>query len=190
MKHGNIYPPEQAGRALENFFTPGNLTALRDIALRATARQVEDQLDAYIREGSIAGRGGVAERIMVAVDHRPIAKTLIRRGWRMAAALKADLLVVHVEPDEGHRRAQTLEDERQLRSNLQLADELGATVIRLTGKVAEQLIVCARERHVSQLVIGHPTHGRLSEFLRGSVTSSILREIPGIDVHVVADRQS
>ena len=83
MRHGNVYPPEQARRALENFFTLGNLTALRDIALRATAREVEDQLDAYIRAGSIAGKGGVAERIMVAVDHRPVGKTLIRRGWRM-----------------------------------------------------------------------------------------------------------
>jgi two-component system sensor histidine kinase KdpD len=187
MIHGNIYPPEQAKRALENFFTIGNLTALRDLALRATAREVEDKLAASMRDDEIEGPTATGEKFVVAVDHRPIGKSLIREGGRMVAALKGELIVVHVEPTEGRRRAQSVEEERQLRANLQLADELGAKVVWLRGKVSEELVEYARANHISQLVIGHPTHGRWEEFLHGSVTSEILRKMPGIDVHVVAD---
>ena len=187
MKHGNIYPPEQARRALDNFFTPGNLTALRDLALRATAKEVEDDLSQYMQAGEVSGPPGASEHIMVAVDHRPIGRTLIRRGWRMAAAFKGELLVVYVEPDQGARQAQTVEDERQLRKNLQLADELGAQVVRLRGKVSDELIAYAKAHNVTHIVIGHPTHSRWEEFLQGSVSSDILRKMTGVDVHVIAE---
>jgi len=188
MKHGNIYPPAQAQRALDNFFTPGNLTALRELALRATAKEVEGKLDQFMREGQIAGPMAVTDRIMVAVDHRPGGKTLIRRGWRLAAALKAEIIVVTVEPESSLRQAQTVEDERHLRATLQLADDLGATVVRLRGKVADELVAYARAHNVTQVVIGHPTHGRWYEFLHGSVTRDLLRKLTGIDIHVYADR--
>ncbi len=187
MKHGNIYAPAQAQRALDNFFTPANLTALRDLALRATAKEVESRLSRYMQGDGGVAAVGAAERIMVAVDHRPIGKTLIRRGWRMAAALKGELTVVYVEPDSGARQTRSLEDERRLRATLQLADELGATVVRLRGKVADELIAFARSHGVMHMVIGHPSHSRWHEFLRGSVTSDILRKMPGIDIHVIGD---
>jgi two-component system sensor histidine kinase KdpD len=189
MRHGNIYPPEQAKRALENFFTGGNLTALRDLALRATARGVEERLSRYMhgRDDHDAIHAAVTDRVMVAVDHRPAAKTLIRRGWRIAAALKADFLVAHVEPNRGARATQTVEDERHLRANLQLADELGAQVVRLRGDVAEELAAYAQANSVTQIVIGQSRHGRWTEFLQGSVTHDILRKVHDVDVVVVAD---
>ncbi|HWE63311.1 MAG TPA: universal stress protein [Chloroflexota bacterium] len=189
MKHGNIYPPEQAKRALDNFFTAGNLTALRDMALRATAREVEEQLSRYMRDRVGAGDLSVAvhDRIMVAVDHRRIGKLLIRRGWRIASALKADLVVVHVDPERGPRAAQTVEDERQLRANLQLADELGAQVVHLRGRVADELVAYARAQEVTQVVIGQSARGRWQEMLQGSVTHDLLRKAQGIDVLVVAE---
>ncbi|HLJ69618.1 MAG TPA: universal stress protein [Chloroflexota bacterium] len=187
MIHGNIYPVEQSKRALENFFTVGNLTALRDLALRATAKEVEEKLAAAMRGYQVESPSGREETIMVAVDHQPTAKNLIRSGRRMASALKGGLVVVYVEPSEGHRQAQTNEQERQLRENLHLADRLDARVVRLRGKVSEELIAYARANNVSQIIIGHPSHSRLEEFLHGSVTSDILRELPGVDVHVVAD---
>jgi two-component system sensor histidine kinase KdpD len=186
MIHGNIYRPEQAGRALENFFTIGNLTALRDLALRATAREVEDMLTAYMRDET-KGTRPTGETVLVAVDQRPIGKSLIREGWRMAAALDGTLIVVHVDPSEGRRQARSLKEERQLRANLQVADELGAKVVRLRGKVADELIAFAHEKDVSQLVIGHPTHSRWAEFLIGSVISDVLRKLQGIDIHVMAE---
>ena len=161
MVHGNIYPPEQARRALENFFTLRNLTALRDMALRATAKEVEDDLAAYMQDMQAESPSEVVDTVLVAVDHRPSGKALIRRGWRMAAAL-AKLVLVYVEPQEGHRQTRTIEDERELRSNLQLADELGATVVRLRGKVADELIEYAKANNVGNVIIGHPTHGRIT----------------------------
>lgn len=186
MKHGNIYPPEQARRALENFFTLGNIAALRELALRITAREVEEQLGQYMRDGQGENPPALIDRVMVGVDHRPAGKALIRRGWRMAAALKTELVVVHVESSDASRRTQSVEAERQLRANLQLADELGARVVRLQGKIAEQLVSYARANKVTHLIIGHPAHGRWAELLHGSVTNAILRQARGIDVHVIA----
>jgi len=191
MRHGNIYPPEQARRALENFFTGGNLTALRDLALRATAKGVEERLSHYMRgRDDHAAPLAVTDRILVAVDHQLLGKMLIRRGWRLAAGLKADLLVVHVEPEHGARATLTVEDERNLRANLQLADELGAQVVRLRGRVAEELVQYALSNKVTQIVIGKPTRGRWSEFFQGSVTHDILRNAHGIDVLVASEHSS
>ncbi len=189
MKHGNIYPIEQARRALEHFFTVENLTALRDLALRATAQGVEEKLSHYMRgrEGGAETPLAVTDRILVAVDHRPIGKALIRRGWRIAAALKADLIVVYVEPERGPRTAQSLEDERGLRATLQLADELGARVARLRGNVADEVVAYAHANRVTQMVIGQSTRGRWMEMVQGSVTHDLLRKARGIDVLVVAE---
>lgn len=185
MIHGNVYPPEQARRALENFFTVGNLSALRDLSLRATAKEVEDMLVASMHDGQPNAPAGSGEKVMVAIDHRPIGKSLIREGRRMAAALRGELIVVHVEPAEGRRQARSLEEERQLRANLQLAHELGARVVWLRGKVAEEIIAYAQGSHVSQIILGHPSHTRLQQFLHGSLTDAILRGVPEIDVHIV-----
>jgi len=190
MKHGNIYPAEQARRALENFFTAANLTALRELALRATAREVEEKLSTYMRDQAVEAPAAITDRVMVAVDHRSSGKTLIRRGWRMASALKGELVVVHVEPVQSARRAQTLDDERQLRATLQLADELGAKVVRLRGKVADELIAYTRSNGVTHLILGHPARGRWAEVFHGSVTNTILRQLPGVDVHLIADQRS
>lgn len=187
MIHGNIYPPEQAQQALDNFFTVGNLTALRELGLRVAAKEVEDQLNRYMHEQDITRPLPIVDRVMVAVDHRPVGKALIRRGWRMAAGLRGELVVVHVDPSEGRRQAQSVQDDRRLRANLQLADELGAKVVRLRGKVADELIKYAREHNVTHLILGHPSHSRWEEFLHGSVTGSILRHMPGVDVHIIAE---
>ena len=187
MVHGNVYPPEQARRALENFFTLENLTALRDVALRATAQNVEQKLAGYMRDFHIENAFGIGEKVMVAIDHTPTAAMLIRRGRQFAAALKSDLVVVYVEPDQGRRQLRTNEQERQLRANLQLADEFGASVVRLRGNIAEEVIAYAREQRVATLVIGPPTHGRWADFVFGSVTQDILRAAQGMDVHVVGN---
>jgi two-component system sensor histidine kinase KdpD len=187
IQEGDVFPPEQARQALKVFFTPSNLTALRDLALRATAREVEEKLDTYWRDRKVEGPA-IGERVMVAVDHRPAGKALIRRGWRLAAALKGELIVVHVEPTEARRKPRSSEDERQLQANLQLAEDLGAEVVRLQGRVSDEIISYARSNHVSQLFIGHPTHGRWEELLRGSVARDILRKLPSLHVHVIGDQ--
>jgi two-component system sensor histidine kinase KdpD len=189
MREGDIYPPGKAERALEGYFTPANLTALRDLALRATAKEVEEKLGVYLQERKLESLP-IGERIMVAIDHRPAGKALIRQGWRLAAALKGQLIAVHVDPTEDRRRPRTDEEKRLLQTNLQLAEDLGAQVVHLNGKVADELIAYAQSHHVSHLFVGHPSHGRWAELLRGSVTGDILRKAPGINLHAIGDKST
>lgn len=186
IKEGKVYAPHLTQRALEQEYTLANLMVLRDLALRATATEVEEKLDTYLSERKVEGLP-IGERILVAVDHRPASQDVIRRGWRLAAGLKGGITAVHVDPTEGRRRLHDARDERQLRENLEFAAGLGARVVTVRGKVADELIKYARETHASHLFIGHPSHGRWEEFLRGSVTRDLLRKMPGIQVHVIAE---
>jgi two-component system sensor histidine kinase KdpD len=189
LRHGNVYPPEQAQRALDHYFSQSNLTALRELALRRTAEKTETQLEALMH-----GRGAeeaqtwgatATERVMVAFDARSHAPELLRHGWRLAHALKAPLLAVTVLPPAAVRQPQP-EAQRALDEYIQLAEDLGAEVIRVTGEdIAVALAREARERHVTQLVIGQPARGRWYELLRGSVVNRLLRQPLGADIHVV-----
>ena len=104
MEHGNIYPPAQAKAALQSFFRPENLAALREIALRRTAQEVDEQLDTYMREIT-QRRADVDEHVLVFVDESPFSRTLIRRGWRIAQGLHADLLVAYLQTRSRGRRS-------------------------------------------------------------------------------------
>ena len=184
LRQGLVYPAGRAEQALAHFFREGNLTALRELALRRTAQAVERRLEGYMREHDLEG-WATTDRVMVCVDARPLGPSLIRRGWRLAAAARAQLLVIHVATP-----AQPLPGEAQvaLEATLQLAEALGAEVVRLEGAdVATTLARYAHERNVSQLVIGHPSHGRWHEFVRGSTVNRLSRLTPEIDVLLVAE---
>src|SRR5581483_6957385 len=96
------------------------------------------------------------------------------------------LTVIYVDPTDMDRRAQSVEQDRQLRANLQLADELGAEIVRLRGDVSTEIADYAKNHGIAHLIMGHPTHGRWHEFFRGSVTSKVLRRLSGVDVHIIA----
>ncbi|HEV2238728.1 MAG TPA: universal stress protein [Ktedonobacterales bacterium] len=190
LRHGNVYPPEQAQRALDHYFSQSNLTALRELALRRTAEKTETQLEALMhgRDDAEARAWGATatERVMVAFDARPHAPELLRHGWRLAHALKAPLLAVTVLPPSTGVRRPRPGTQRALADHIQLAEDLGAEVIRDTGEnIAAALARIARERHVTQLVIGQPARGRWYELLRGSVVNQLLRQPLGADIHVV-----
>lgn len=187
MAHGNIYPSQQAEQALHQFFREGNLSALRELALRQVATSAERDLEQYMRQHRIEAVWPAGERVMVCIDAKPRSQELLRRGWRMANRYQADLLAVFVETPEWGRASP--EARRQLEENLRLADELGAQIIRVRGAdVANALMQVARDKNVGSIVIGHSSHGRLHEFLRGSIVSNLLRLAHGVDVHVVAER--
>lgn len=186
MREGSIYSRREAERALDSSFSLGNLMALRDLALRATAHEVEEKLDAYLEERKIEGVA-IGERILVAVDHRAGGKALIRRGRRLAAAVKGELIVVYVDPADNRRKPASPEDRRRLDDNLRFAEELGAEVVHLQGKVSDELIAYVRANHISHIFIGHSTRSRWEEFLNGSVARDLLRKMPVLNVHVIAD---
>jgi two-component system sensor histidine kinase KdpD len=188
IRHGNVYPPERADQALESFFREGNLTALREIALREVSHVVEQDLQEYMREHDVRAVWPVGETVMACVDASPMAQQLVRRAWRMADRLHSDLIAVFVETP---RWAQSSPEERRaLEENLRFAEDLGARVVRAKGgDVARELARVAREQNVGSVVIGHSRHGRLYEYLFGSVISRLLRELRDVDVHVVARRE-
>jgi two-component system sensor histidine kinase KdpD len=184
LREGKVYIPEQAERALLSFFKKGNLIALRELALRKTAERVDAQLESYRRLEGISKTWDVRERLMVCVGDPRTGLALVREARRMAAGLRADWLVVHVErPGDLRSKAQRRAGVVDL---LSFAEELGAQTAILSGySVSAELLNHARERHVSRILIGKPSRPRWVEILLGSLTDTLVRTSPDIDVYVV-----
>ncbi len=188
MRHGNIYPPERAERALEHFFNEGNLMALREMALRKMAQVTEQELEEYMHDHNVQTNWAAAERVMVCVDDQSQAQNLIRRGWRMADRYRTELLAVAVATPRW--ASASPEQKRALEDNLRFAEDLGAEVVRVQGSdVAKALMQVAHDKNVGSIIIGHSRHGRLHEIVRGSIVLNLLRSAGNVDVHVVADRE-
>lgn len=184
LRQGKVYPPEQTVRALDRFFRLGNLTALRELALRTVADQTDDDLGEYRRLHHITDPWPTKDRVLVCVTATPLGRALIRRGYRMARRLKGDLLVVTVlRPGHtpGHKEAQLLD------LNLRLAAELGAQIIRAEDvDVAKRLVAIANAERATQIILGETRRTRLQEIWHGSVIDRILRETHDADVLIVA----
>ena len=184
LKEGKVYVPGQAEEALRKFFRPGNINALRELALRYTAKRVDRQVEKYMRLHGITGPWPTGERVLVCVSQSPFSSQLIRAARRMAEGLQAEWLAVYVETPRRFPASEAEKD--RLTKNLRLARELGAETISLTGNdVAEELIDLARKRNVSQIIIGKPLHSRLWEWMHGSVVDKVIRQSQGISVHVI-----
>lgn len=182
MERGDIYPVERAERALGHFFRPGNLIALRELALRQVTQVVDRSLESYIEKEKIEQPSGVREKIAVCISSNPAAQYLIARGWRMAQAVTADYVVVYVDigVDENPQ------DQRTLRRNIEFAQGLGAQVVKLKGpRVAETVAEFVREKHVTQIVFGHSATTGWRRYLYMSAVHKFLRDAPAVDVHIV-----
>jgi two-component system sensor histidine kinase KdpD len=201
MKHGNIYPPDRIQPALDHFFSEGNLTALREIALRQTAEKTEAQLEAYMVGRHLEPSWNATERVMVAFDARPRSRQVIRYAWRLAHSLHADFLAIHVI-STGYqgwlkrltfflrhrlRSAQSRAHHEQLLADLaRFAEDLGARSFEVRGNdIARVLVAEASTRHITQLVLGLPARTRWEELLSGSVVNRILRLNHELPVHLV-----
>ncbi len=201
MKHGNIYPRDRIEAALNNFFREGNLTALREIALRRTAEKTEAQLQEYMTEHGITEMKPAGERVMVGFDHRPHTRQVIRDAWRLAHGLHAELLAISIQPEgylafrsqlvrllkyRGEAKQHWEAAQRRLEEHALLAEDLGAEVIRTSSRdIARTLVEVAHERQVTQLVLGQPARSHWEELLRGSITNRLLRLSTDIDIHLV-----
>jgi two-component system, OmpR family, sensor histidine kinase KdpD len=181
MERGDIYPVERAERALGHFFRPGNLIALRELALRQVTQVVDRSLESYLDKEHIE-QPGVHERIAVCISSNPAAQYLIARGWRMAQAISADFVVLYVDIGVDDNP----QDQRTLRRNVEFAENLGAEVVKLKGdKVAETVAKYVREKHVTQVVFGHSTTTGWRRYLYMSAIHTFLRDAPSVDVHIV-----
>ncbi len=180
---GKVYLPEYARAAQEHFFRPGNLSALRELALRFAAEHVGQDVLAYRQAHGIADPWKSGQRLMVAVSPSPTSAALVRWTRRLAAELQAPWMAVYVEP----ARSLSHDEQTRLAQHLALARELGAEVITTTDEdVVRGLLRTAREQNVTQLVVGKPVGWRALDLLRGgSLLNRLIRESGHIDVHAV-----
>ena len=183
MAHGNIYPPERVDAALANYFRPGNLAALRELALLWVADRVEENLHEYMQEHGIAEPWETRERVVVAVTGAPGGEQLVRRAARIAGRLRGGLVGVHVLSSDGlqARAGPALTDQRRL------LEELGGSYREIVGdQVAAALVDFARSEKATQVVIGATRRSRWHDLLRGSVVGTVVGRAQGFDVHVIA----
>ena len=184
LAEGKVYIPEAAGLAAENFFREGNLIALRELALRRTADRVDAQMRRYRLDHAVRETWPTAERVLVCIGPSPYASRLVRAARRMSARLQAEWVAVYVETP-GHARISEADGE-QLERTLQLAEQLGAETVTLTGSdVAEEVLSYARRRNVTKLVVGKPVESRWRTLLRGSFVERLIRGSGEIDVYVI-----
>ncbi len=186
LKEGKVYVPEQAERAIRNYFQHGNLTALRELALRRTAQRVDEQMRNYMQTHAIEGPWEAGDRLLVCINAEPGCGVLVRYGKRIADRLKAPWAAIHVET----AKEQLSESERdRVAECLRLAQRLGGEAITIpAGDVADGIVGYAQTNNFTHLVVARTHRSRWSEMLRGSTAQRIIRRAGDINVHVMADR--
>lgn len=185
MRRGDIYPLDRAERALGHFFRPGNLLALRELALQQVARAVDRSLESYLEKEEGGKSTGVNERIAVCVSSSPAAQYLIARAARMSQRIDAELFVIYVDIGVDDNP----EDQRSLGQNIQFAQNLGAQIVTTKGKkVAEAVAKVVREKHITQVVFGRSAQTGWRRYLYLSAIHKFLRDAPPVDVHIVTQK--
>jgi two-component system sensor histidine kinase KdpD len=181
LERGDIYKADKVQQALGNWFREGNLNALREIALREIAQEVDQDLTDYRKDRRIKETMPSHDRVMVCISPNESSMRLIRRGWRIAQRLHADIVAVYVE-------SQTLNAEQQeiVRNDFTLCERLKINVVTLQGDVAAELIRYARDNRITQMVIGHSDRSRWKELVRGSIINRLAQELRTIDILIVA----
>ncbi len=183
LEEGKVYVPEQAARAVQRFFRPGNLSALRELAMRRAAQQVDAQMVSYMQTQAIEGPWPAGERLLVSVGPSPLSERLVRTTKRLADELRAEWLAVYVETPDA---AGDVQRESRAQHNLAIAQRLGARVVVLAGaSVADTIVEYARRHNVTRIVAGKPARQRWKEVVRPSPVNDIIRKSGPIDVYVV-----
>lgn len=185
LHDGKVYVPKTAERALTNYFTPGNLTALRELALRKTAQRVDDQLLTHMQAHAIPGPWAAGERVLVSVDQHPRSTSLVRYASRMAARLRAPWAAVYVETNRAINLTEA--DRDTIAATLRLAEQLGGEAITIPGReVSEELVRHAAANNVTHIVIGAPSKPSWRDWLHRSIADDLIRKSGNISVHVIS----
>jgi two-component system, OmpR family, sensor histidine kinase KdpD len=186
MKRGDVYSSEKVERSLKNFFRRGNLIALRELALRQVAEQVDRSLETYMEDEDIRKNWGVRERMAICLSGNPAGQYLVARGARMARRMDAELYVVHVEREIGPKES----NQDALTANLRFAESLGAKVVRLKGRsVADTVADFVRTKHITQVIFGRAPVHDWRKYLYLSAVHRFLRESPPVDIHIVTQEE-
>jgi two-component system sensor histidine kinase KdpD len=187
LKEGKVYVPAQAERALKHYFSPANLTALRELALRRTAERVDEQLLEQMQARAIPGPWAAGERILACVSEDPRSAGLVRHAKRLADRLHAPWTAVCVETA---RSLQFGEAERdRIAGALRLAERLDGEAVTIPAKarrIADDVIGFAQKNNVTHIIVGKSTRSRWFEIVHGSVVHDLVRRAGNISIHVIA----
>ncbi len=185
LRDGKVYVPKTAARAINHYFSPGNLTALRELALRRTAQRVDAQLLDHMRANAIAGPWAAAERVLVCVTRRGADTDLVRFGRRLAEQLRAPWTALQVESER-----EMSEPERQrIAEQMRLAQSLGAEAVTIPGRnIAQEALAYARAHNFTQIVVGNPGRMRWWASRRTSVARDLIAEAQDLPIHVVGSK--
>lgn len=185
LHDGKVYVPTTARRAVENYFSPGNLTALRELALRRTAQRVDDQLLSHMQSHAIAGPWAAGERVLVCVDEHARGPSLVRYARRLADRLRGPFVALNIETARTAGVSDAGKD--RLAASLRLAEQLGGEAVVLPGQhIATEIVRYAAANNVTHIVIGKPQKPQWREWLQGSVSHDLIRHAGDISVHVIA----
>src|SRR3984893_8164904 len=185
LKEGKVYIPELAESAIRHFFLPGNLTALREIALRRTAQRVDEQMVDYMRAHAIQGPWEASERILVCINESPSSLALVRYARRLADRLHASWSAIHIETARAQRLSEAERD--RIAEALRTSERLGAQAVTIPAADAAQgLVDYALANNFTHIVIARSMRPRWSEMVYGSVTHRLIRRAGTISVHVIA----
>jgi len=189
LREGKVYVPQQAERAIRHYFSTGNLTALRELALRRTAQRVDEQLLLHMREHAISGPWPAGERVLVCVSEAPSTAGLIRYARRVADHLRAPWTAIYVETPRTQRLTDAERD--RIADFLRLAERLGASTITIPGRnIAEEVVAYSAANNITQIVIGKSDRPRWFEMVHGSVVHDLVRKTAQISVHVISADES
>jgi two-component system sensor histidine kinase KdpD len=182
LQRGDIYATEKVPMALANFFREGNLSALREIALREVASNVDRAVQSFRQDLQVTEPWQTQERVMVCISPDRPSDRLLRRGWRIANRLRADIVAVYVPTAKI-----TLSQQKVLEEDFKTATRLDIRIERTEGKkIAEALADYAREHQVTQIIIGHSQPKPFQDRLQGSIVNKLVSLVRGIDVLIVA----
>ncbi len=185
LHEGKVYVPATARRAVENYFSPGNLTALRELALRRTAQRVDEQLLSHMQAHAIPGPWAAGDRVLVAVDEHPRGASLVRYARRQADRLRAPWAALHIETSRTTTLSEAEKD--RLAATLRLAEQLGGEAVTVPGQdVASEIVRYATTHNFSHIVVGKPAKPRWREALGGSVTHDLIRQAGNLSIHVAS----
>ncbi len=184
LKEGKVYIPQQAERAMQNFFRKGNLIALRELSLRLTADRVDAQMLDYRDDNAIRDIWQIGECILICIGPNSIAERLVRAGKRLAASLHAHCIVVYVETPKLQRLAPEQRDE--ILRVLRFAETLGAETATLSGlMISEEILNFAKSRNATKIVLGKPSRRGLKRWLLGSMVDVLIAEAHNINIYLL-----
>lgn len=188
LNEGKVYLPKTAQRAIRNYFSPGNLTALRELALRRTAQRVDEQLLNHMQAHAIRGPWPSGDRVLVCVDASNRGPALVRYAKRQADRMRASWTALYVELAQDSRLSDAEKD--RIAETLRLAEQLGGEAVTLPGQtVVREILRHAGANNVSHVIIGRSDRPRWRQWLEGSVSQDLIRQAGDLSIHVITGRQ-